>query len=352
MDYWGRNSGIDGWVVYRFKAGMGRGMSLQIKSAWEYQLLTWAEEALRTQVQRVTIHADSSVLTTAYHHCDALTRVHSRTFHLASGLLPEEKRRATRALYAFCRITDNIVDSPESDAQRTHTLESWRATISAEHPPTHELVALAWADAQQRFNIPRGYAQQLIDGVKRDLTQKRYETFADLAEYSYGVASTVGLMAMHIIGFATEESLPYAVKLGVALQLTNILRDIAEDWQAGRFYLPQEELHAFELTEDDIAQRVATGDAQVDDRWRKFMRFQVERNRTLYRESLPGIALLDPDGRLAIAAAAELYEAILQDIEKHDYNVFNRRAHVGLVGKVTRLPGIWWRSRTVKFKET
>lgn len=318
-------------------------MTTHLPQTWEYQLVSWAEEAFNTHSPRVTIAPDSSLLAAAYHHCDAITRFHSRTFYLASGLLPEDKQRAARALYAFCRITDNIVDSAEAVQKRQDTLSAWRKTISADHPPEGELVALAWADAKQRFNIPNGYAQQLIDGVGRDLSQTRYETFADLAEYSYGVASTVGLMAMHIVGFAGERAIPYAVKLGVALQMTNILRDVAEDWKAGRMYLPQNELRSFDLTEASIAEAVATG--YVNGRWQAFMQFQVARTHHLYREALSGITLLDTDGRFAIAAAAELYRAILGEIEARNYDVFSRRAHVSLRGKLVRLPGIWWRSR-------
>jgi phytoene synthase len=147
---------------------------------------------------------------------------------------------------------------------------------------------------------------------------------------------------MHIIGFAGSAAIPYAIKLGVALQLTNILRDVGEDWQAGRVYLPQEELAAFALTEADLAA------GQVDARWRAFMQFQIERNRRLYAEAWPGIALLNRDGRFAIAAAAGLYQAILDDIEAHDYDVFNRRAQVSKWGKLSRLPGLWWQSRDLK----
>jgi phytoene synthase len=212
----------------------------------------------------------------------------------------------------------------------------------SETPPQDDLVALAWADTQLRFNIPRGYSQQLIRGVSRDLGKTRYGRFDELAEYSYGVASTVGLMAMHIIGFGGEGALPFAVKLGVALQITNILRDVGEDWRAGRLYLPQDELSAFGITEADIER------GQVTPEWRAFMRFQIERNRQLYAESIPGIAMLERRGRFSIGAAGELYRAILTDIEQHDYDVFSRRAHVPLAGKVARLPGIWWRSRTAR----
>lgn len=206
-------------------------------------------------------------------------------------------------------------------------------------PPCDDPVALAWADTRTRYNIPVRYAEQLIAGVASDATITRYETFDELAAYCYRVASTVGLMAMHIIGYAGRRAIPYAVKLGVALQLTNILRDVGEDWRTGRCYLPQVELAAYGLSEADVAR------GQVDDRWRAFMRFQIGRTRTLYTEAMPGIALLDRSGRFAIAAAAELYRAILDDIESHDYDVFTRRAHVNAAGKLARLPGIWWRSR-------
>ncbi len=312
-------------------------MTVQAHS-WENILLAWAYEALESAVPVDSVAADSGVLQRAYDYCESLTRTHSRTFFLASGLLPFAKRRAARALYAFCRVTDNIVDSSANDLEARAALAAWKQAVISPKLSSDPVV-LAWGDTRARFNIPPGYAEQLIDGVARDLTQKRYATFAELAEYSYGVASTVGLMAMHIIGFDSEKALPYAVKLGVALQLTNILRDVAEDYQRGRIYLPLDELDAFGLSERDIAA------GTVDDRWRAFMRFQIARNRELYNASLPGVALLNPDGRFAIAAAGELYQAILADIESHGSDVFARRAHVGATGKLRRLPGIWWRSR-------
>ncbi len=316
-------------------------MSL-VQQSWENRLLLWAEEALNTQSPHTMLDVDSSLLAAAYHHCDTVTKFHSRTFYMASSLLPEDKRRAARALYAFCRVTDDIIDRPEDPSARQQKLEEWRRIVSAQNPPEDELVALAWADTRRRFNIPQGYCDQLIEGVASDLTKTCYENFDALAEYSYGVASTVGLMAMHIIGFRAENALPYAVKLGVALQVTNILRDVAEDYRCGRLYLPQDELKAFGICESDIAQ------GRVTPQWREFMRFQIDRNRKLYEDSWQGIALLNPDGRLAISAAADLYKAILRDIENNHYDVFSRRAHVSLVGKLARMPRIWWRSKRAK----
>lgn len=314
-------------------------MTLQGTNTWEYRLLGWAEHTLKTHIPGTMHPADNRMLGPAYKQCEAYIRTHSKTFYIASGLLPPHKREAARALYAFCRITDDIVDEKRDKDEAAIALDDWRRRALAAHPPACDTIAHAWADTRARFGIPVGYAEHLIDGVARDLKQTRYETFTDLAEYSYGVASTVGLMAMHIIGFASEEALPYAVKLGVALQITNILRDVAADWRSGRVYLPQEELKAFGLS--DVA--IAAG--TVTDRWRSFMRFQIERNRRLYTESLPGIRLLDKDGRFAIAAAAELYRAILDEIEAKDYDVFSSRAHLSTMKKLSRLPGIWRRSR-------
>jgi len=305
--------------------------------AWEPALLSQALKAW----QSITIAApqslsDQLLLDRAYAPCARVTARHSRSFQRASSFLPREKRRAVRALYAFCRVTDDIVDCP--DCQARQALSEWRHIALAAEPPIENLVAVAWADARQRYRVPLRLAEHLIDGVARDLDQTRYATFDDLATYAYGVASTVGLMSMHIIGYRGAAAIPYAIKLGVALQLTNILRDVGEDWRLGRVYLPADELARFDLAEDDLAR------GQVEARWRAFMRFQIERNRRLYAEAWPGIELLNRDGRLAIAAAGDLYRRILDDIEAHDYDVFTRRAHVSTPRKLLALNHLWWNS--------
>jgi phytoene synthase len=319
---------------------------MQLEHAWEHNLLDRAHEALHRHEERPA-HATSyndEVLEAAYAYCDSVTAVNSRSFHLASSLLPSEQRAAVRALYAFCRVSDDIVD--RASGNRSAQLEEWRRLATTNHPPSDQQVAVAWAHARQRYQVPGRYAEQLIDGVARDLAQTRYETFAELASYCYGVASTVGLMSMHIIGFAGNQAIPYAIKLGVALQMTNILRDVADDWRAGRVYLPQAELAQYGLSEADLAA------GEVSDRWRAFMCFQIERNRRLYAESLPGIGLLHKDGRFAIGAAAELYQGILDAIERADYDVFSHRAFVGKWEKLRMLPGIWWRSRKHRGNES
>ena len=304
---------------------------------WEATLRSLATEARLPPIAVGDLpRYEHALLQRAYAYCSAMTAQHSRTFHTASSFVPVDKRRAIRALYAFCRRADDIVDGSVPDAEEA--LTRWRTRTRSFTPPAEDLIAVAWADTRARFRIPQRYADQLIEGVGRDLCQRRYSTFADLATYAYGVASTVGLMTMHIVGFSGDEAIPYAVKLGVALQLTNILRDVREDWLADRIYLPLDELVAHRLTQADLAA------GRVDERWRAFMRFQIARTRRLYAEAWPGLALLSTDGRFAIAAAAGLYRAILDDIEAHDYDVFRHRAGVSTWKKLRHLPGIWWRT--------
>jgi phytoene synthase len=317
-------------------------VTLQTTYEWEQPLLSLALPKRPFShdphpTTHISYNESQEALDWAYQYCEQLTEWHSKSFYMASRLLSPDKRKAVRALYAFCRTTDDIVDNPSGNVETQLSL--WRSRALAHRPQPHDLVPMAWSDAVHRYHIPHLYAQQLIDGVARDLHQTRYQTFAELAEYSYGVASTVGLMSAHIIGFTNQDAIPYAIRLGVALQMTNILRDVAEDWQRGRVYLPQDELAAFGLSEADIAA------GQVTDKWRAFMRFQIDRNRRLYAEAWPGIAMLSADGRMSIAAAAELYAAILNDIEKHDYDVFTRRAHINKWGKLSRMPALWWRTR-------
>jgi 15-cis-phytoene synthase len=311
---------------------------------WEASILTMAYEGVTAVVPPAAGHEaplhDPHLLQTAYTFCETITAEHSRSFHLASALLPTQKRLAARALYAFCRITDDIVDDLDKmEEEKDERLRRWQRTALSTNPPAEQLTAVAWAKTRLDYHIPVRYAEQLIEGLSRDLHQTRYNTFADLATYCYGAASTVGLMSMHIIGFRNKHAISYAVKLGLALQMTNILRDVGEDWQRGRLYLPLDELAAYGLSEADINQGV------VDNRWRQFMRFQIARTRQLYEEAWPGIKLLNKDGRFSIGVAADVYRAILDDIEAHDYDVFNRRAHVTTWGKLRRLPRLWWQSR-------
>jgi phytoene synthase len=268
----------------------------------------------------------------AYRACVAITRQHSRSFFLSSQLLPRAKRDAIRALYAFCRTSDDLVDNPTQDA--TQALAAWVTHVHAPAAPAGNAVLLAWNDTVARHRVPAHLPDELLAGIAMDLSIARYATFDELWLYCYRVASVVGLISMHIIGYA-EGAAAYAIKLGVALQLTNILRDVGEDAARGRIYLPQEDLAHFGLTDDDILRGVR------DERWRALMQFEIERAHQLYDEAWPGIALLNPDGRLAIAAAAEIYRGILAKIVACDYDVFGQRVYVPLREKLLML----WRVR-------
>jgi phytoene synthase len=314
---------------------------MQVQANWESHLLALAGNIPHPQTRPFFSYwAGDAALQASYRQAERITAEHSKSFHFASGLLPEEKRSAVRALYAFCRTVDDIVDE-SSDSERDLKLDYWRGMVEHASFADHDLIAAAWADTLTRYHIPRHYALQLIDGVARDLFQSRYQTFEELATYCYGVASTVGLMSMYIVGFHGNNAVPYAIKLGVALQMTNILRDVGEDYRNGRVYLPREELAFYGIQESDLAA------GRITENWRQFMKFQIERTRQLYQESWAGVRMLERDGQLAIGAASVLYQGILDDIEKNDYNVFSRRASLNALEKISRIPKLWLKIRSL-----
>jgi len=315
---------------------------MQAQANWENQLIALAGNIPHPRTRPFFSYWAGDVsLQAAYKLAEKVTAEHSKSFYFASGLLPEERRSAVRALYAFCRTVDDIVDE-STDKEREPQLDYWRGMVEHGSFLDNDLIAAAWADTIARYHIPRHYALQLIDGVHRDLTQSRYQTFEELATYCYGVASTVGLMSMYIVGFKSSEAVPYAIKLGVALQMTNILRDIGEDYQNGRLYLPREELAFYGIREQDIAE------SRITDNWRQFMKFQIERTRHLYEESWTGVKLLEREGQLAIGAASVFYQGILDEIEKNDYDVFTKRANLSATGKVSKIPALWLKIKAMQ----
>jgi phytoene synthase len=277
----------------------------------------------------------------AYAQADRVTRRNSQTFYLATALLPRPARRAVRALYAFCRATDDLVDRQGATAA---DVTRWRAAVNRPMGDQTDPVLLAWALTRERFGVDRRHEAELMDGVAQDLSQTRYDTWAELERYCYLVASTVGLLAMPILGLAPgarwEEAAPFAIQLGIALQLTNILRDVGEDAAHGRVYLPHTDLARFGLTEADIL--AGTHDA----RFVALMQFEIARARQLYVEALPGVALLSPAARPAVGAAALLYRAILNRIEALGYQVHTQRASTSARQKLLMLPGVLWQVLT------
>ena len=265
------------------------------------------------------------------------TSTGSRSFYFATRFFPPELARAAHSVYWFCRYTDDLVDEcPDVETGR-HNLEHWTdalrsalATGSAEHP-----VLSVFTDAVRSFDIPHEYPFELIEGMRMDLNGTRYRNFAELRVFCYRVASVVGLMMCHVIGFRGN-ALRYATDLGIAMQLTNILRDVGEDLERGRIYLPSQELERFNYSETQLRSRV------INDEFRDLMRYQISRARYYYDLAEPGIALLNKEGRFAVKIAADVYGAILGRIERSGYDVFRRRAVVPSVQKYWyTLRGIW-----------
>jgi phytoene synthase len=253
----------------------------------------------------------------------AATAEGSKSFYFATRFFPPELASSAYAVYWFCRTTDDMVDeNPDAGAARQE-LESWREGLksalagSAAQPA----VLRHFANTCERHAIPAEYAFELIEGMRMDLEAVRYRSFDELRVFCYRVASTVGLMMSHVIGFQGD-ALPYAEDLGVAMQLTNILRDVGEDLGRGRIYLPGDEMEAFGYTE------AALRGGERTPEFLRLMEFQAARARQYYEQSMPGIAMLRPEGRFAVEIAARVYRGILGEIEAMDYDVFRRRAVV------------------------
>jgi phytoene synthase len=258
-----------------------------------------------------------------YEEAARVTAQGSKSFYFATRFFPRRLAESAHAVYWFCRHTDDLVDEAPDPATGSRQIEEWAMEVErallqreARHP-----VLIAFLDAVERHGIPHDYPMELIEGMRMDARGTRYATFAELRVFCYRVASVVGLMMSHVIGFE-EPALDYATDLGIAMQLTNILRDIREDWELRRVYLPSEEMARFGYSMEDLAAR------RKNDALRALLQFQVARARDYYTRALPGIALLRPEGRFAVQVAADVYREILTCIERSDYDVFGPRAVV------------------------
>ena len=283
-----------------------------------------------------------------YLQAAAVTAQGSKSFYFATRFFPRDMARAAHAVYWFCRYTDDLADECTSIEEGRRDLESWAAQVRAAldgEPPEHPVLG-PFLDTVRKYEIPREYPLELIEGMRMDLAGTRYRTFYELRVFCYRVASVVGLMMSHVIGFRGDPR-SYAIDLGIAMQLTNILRDIGEDLARGRVYLPSEEMERFGYSERMLMKR------KRDDGFRELMRFQVKRARSYYKAAEPGIGMLSKEGRFAVKIASDVYRTILDQIERSDYNVFDKRAVVPAVQKYRltaralchRLFSLCWLSR-------
>lgn len=272
----------------------------------------------------------TSALACSFRYCERLARREAGNFYHAFRILPGPQRRAMCALYAFLRISDDLADGPGTSAEKRALLLDWRQQLDRGlagdfchdlHPALHDIVAA--------YHIPRQYLDEALDGVAMDLDPVQYATFDDLYRYCYRVASVVGLSCIHIWGYRDEQAKTYAESAGIAFQLTNILRDLREDAERGRVYLPAEDLDRFGYTRHELER------GERNEQFRALMRFQVARARDYYDASRPLARYLTSPGRAIFQVMTRTYRGLLDAIEERDYDVFSSRVRLSAWRKLT-----------------
>ena len=301
----------------------------------------------------------SAELEKAYAYCESVTREHAKSFYFSAKFLPKAKQPPIYALYALCRHVDDEVDEAEVDSEvaAIKAVERWQDKLESVYRGQRSAVGcqqsavsgqqneqsqilLAWSDLLKTYKIPQDLPLELMKGVLMDTHTNRYETFDELYVYCYRVASVVGLMSSEIFGYeGGQKTLDYAEALGIAMQLTNILRDVKEDAAMNRIYLPKEDLRRFNISEDDIFAN------KFDNNFIEMMKFQISRARNYYAKAEKGIPFLSKDTRFCVLLAARIYGKILDKIEQQNYNVFKSRVHTTKIQKIFSIPRIWFESK-------
>lgn len=272
-------------------------------------------------------------LRASYSECKRLNSLHGKTYYLATLLLPKEKRPFVHALYGFARYADEIVDdlaSTLSPREKADALRNWSSGVleDLETGKSNDAVGAALVDTVTRFKIPHQHFVDFLHSMEMDLTVGTYATYQDLSEYVYGSAAVIGLQMVPILGPLSDAAYASAEKLGIAFQLANFIRDVGEDLDRGRIYLPLDELAAHGVTEEMLYARVLTPEIiQV-------LKFQIARVRQMQVEAASGIDLLDPTSRPCIRAASELYCGIVDEVEAIGYDIFNKRAKTSTARRI------------------
>lgn len=261
----------------------------------------------------------------SYSECKRLNALHGKTYYLATLLLPKAKRPFVHALYGFARFADEIVDdlaSTLSPQEKADALSKWSDKVLEDlrDGTSQDPIGRALVDTAKRFDIPHQHFVDFLHSMNMDLTITQYQSYDDLLEYVYGSAAVIGLEMVPVLGYSDPEAFEAAKKLGIAFQLANFIRDIGEDLDRGRVYLPLDELAAYGVTREMLEERKLTPELI------EALKFQIARVRQLQREADPGIDLLDKASRPCIRAASELYCGIVDEVEAIGYNVFKKRA--------------------------
>jgi phytoene synthase len=281
----------------------------------------------------------SESLEASYAYCRQLTRQTAGNFYYSFLVLPRHKRQAMCALYAFARRTDDLSDNSQPVEMRRAALLDWRLSLerALDGEPTGPILP-ALVDTLENYEFSPKWLHALIDGVEMDLEHAPYETFDELSEYCYKVASVVGLCCIHIWGFTSEAAFEPARKCGVAFQLTNILRDLKEDAAENRVYLPQEDLRRFGYTVEELRQGAS------NERFKQLMRFEIARAEQYYAEAAELEHWLEPDGKIIFGAMTGIYRGLLEEIKRHDSDVFHYRVRLSTWRKL-RIAGRWLLTR-------
>ena len=266
-----------------------------------------------------------AALQASYAECKRLNSLHGKTYYLATLLLPERKRPYVHALYGFARYADEIVDdlaSTLSPQEKADALRTWSSGVLADLKSgrSSDHIGRALVDTVQTFNIPHQHFVDFLHSMEMDLTITQYQTFNDLHEYVYGSAAVIGLEMVPILGYSDERAFDAAQKLGIAFQLANFIRDVAEDLDRGRVYLPLQELAEHGVNREVLEKRELTAEIIAA------LKFQIARVRSLQAEANEGIKYLDKESRPCIRAASELYCGIVDEVEAIGYDIFNKRA--------------------------
>ncbi|MEN9542455.1 MAG: hypothetical protein RL239_108 [Actinomycetota bacterium] len=285
-------------------------------------------------------------LRASYTECKRLNSLHGKTYYLATLLLPKAKRPHVHALYGFARYADEIVDdlaSTLSNQEKADYLQRWSDQMLQDisNGRSSDHVGAALVDTVQKFQIPISYFEAFLHSMAMDLTVTEYQSFDDLMEYVYGSAAVIGLQMVHVLGTLEgkkSEALPLAENLGVAFQLANFIRDVGEDLDRGRVYLPLKELQHFGVSRNMLEERKLT--PQIIEA----LKFQINRVRELQTKADAGIALLNPEARPCIEAASELYCGIVDEVEKVDYDVFNNRAKTSTLRRAKVALPAWFKA--------
>ncbi|NDE71813.1 MAG: phytoene/squalene synthase family protein [Actinobacteria bacterium] len=285
-------------------------------------------------------------LRASYEACKKLNAEHGKTYYLATLLLPKEKRPHVHALYGFARFADEIVDdlaSTLSPVEKAAKLRQWSENLLAdlEKGVSTDHIGMALVSTVQQFQIPLDYFRAFIHSMEMDLTVKNYRDFEALHEYVYGSAAVIGLQMVHVLGTIENrksEALYAAEKLGIAFQLANFIRDVGEDLDRGRIYLPLDELAQHGISEEMLYKRTITPEIV------SALQFQIERVRRLQAEAAEGIKFLPPEARPCIEAASELYCGIVDEVEKINYQVFTRRAKTSTARRLGVAFPAWMRA--------